>query len=117
MEQRPDNGRPQSRGVRLANASLVLGVAGLLLLPLVLAGFQRDAGRELKILGGLSALILCPLLGLTGAVLGVIALAVKGSTTRLRRWQALAGFAASVLTLLLALFTLYLFLTTSCGSC
>ena len=116
-EQRLDDGRPAARGGRLANASLALGVACLLLLPLVLAGFQRDAGRELKFLGGLSALIFCPLLGLTGIALGVIALAVKGPVARLRRWRALAGFVANILALLFALYTLYLDLTTKCGGC
>jgi hypothetical protein len=86
-------------GVSLKLALAWASIAGLFVASVLLLGPSRWMG----VFAFITLLVLCPLLGGTGAALGGIALAGSGPTPRLRRWRALAGVVINVLPLLFCL--------------
>jgi hypothetical protein len=117
--QRPDNGRPQSRGGGLANASLALGLLCLLQLPVIFGGGLKVRLHPSLLPVGAYSLFACLPLGLVGVILGVVALTVRRPAARPVMWRARLGVAASAFVLLLVclLFLWLLFGGKVCGSC
>jgi hypothetical protein len=95
------------RQAALGSTALALGIAWVLVVALPIAvTLLIGRSREMRILGQLCVFVLCPLLAATGTALGGVALVMRSSTPRPRRWRALAGIGINVLPLLLGLFGL-----------
>jgi hypothetical protein len=109
--------RPLVTGKRLAAISLILGIINLLQLPLQLGGLQVGTSSTFHSVAGFSILICC-LLGITGIVFGIVALAgARKSPDQPGRGQALVGVITNILAVLASLFFLLLFIFTVCGDC
>lgn len=95
------------RQAALGSAALALGIAWIWVVTLAIVGILLlGSSRTMGTLALLSIIVICPLLGATGTVLGGLALASKSQTTRPRGWRALAGIAINVPPLLIGLLIL-----------
>ena len=102
-------------GVSLKLATVWALIAGLFVACVFLLG---PDSRGMSLFAFLILLILCPLLGATGAALGGVALALRGPTPRLRRRRALAGLVVNVLPVLFCLYVLVnLYRSNACLVC
>src|SRR5919205_1192334 len=80
------------RQAALGGVSLKLALAWALIACLFIASaFTLSPTPRMDVIAFVILLVLCPLLGGTGAAIGGLALAGGGPTPRLRRWRALAG--------------------------